>query len=189
MSAVTSSLVTVEQYEQLPEEEWRKYELSEGELVPRYGDEMSARPSHNWIRDAIIASLFNYLRQNPVGRSYSEQDFQLSEGIVRRPDVAVILDHRLGILDNDPAVVPGAPDLAVEVISPSNRADDVEKKIRQLLRAGCKAVWVLFVDQQAALVCSDDGRFEKSIEDVLEAPDMLPGFQLELRELFGSLKR
>ena len=84
MSA-TETLLTVADYAGLPEEEWRKYELSQGELVPRYGEEMSARPSHNRVRDRVIVRLGNYLDSNPVGIAISEQGFRLSPEVVRRP--------------------------------------------------------------------------------------------------------
>lgn len=170
---------------QLPDGEWQKWELSNGELVPRYGDEMGARVDRNSIRVEVTGELFNYLRANPLGRMLAEQDYRLTEGAVRRPDISIVLEANVGILADNPAVAPGAPDIAIEIVSPSNRFDDVELKISQLLDAGCRVVWVIQHALRRALICEPGfQRREVKIGGALEAPDLLPGFRLELRGLF-----
>ncbi len=186
MSAtLAKEFVTVEEYAQLPDGEWQKWELSNGELVPRYGDEMGARTDHNSIRDEVRVDLGNYLRANPIGRAITEQDFQLADGVVRRPDCSVILRENLGLIADSPAIVPGPPDLAIEVVSPSNRAEDVELKINQLLESGCKLVWVIYRRLGRVVICEPQGRRrEVGVHAALEAPELLPGFRLELGKLF-----
>ena len=110
MSA-TTTLLSVEEYAELPDEEWRKWELSDGELVPRYGDEMGARVNHNDVRGVAEYRLRHYFLQNKLGRVLAEQDFRLAEGVVRRPDVAVILKANSHILDDNPPIVPGCPEV------------------------------------------------------------------------------
>ncbi len=186
MSAATSSLVTVDQYARLPEEEWRKYELSEGELVPRYGDEIGARLDHDLLRDEVRMALALYLRKEKRGIAVVEHDFRLSPSVIRRPDVAVVLTENKELIADAPAIVPGPPDLAVEVTSPSNLSDDIELKIRQLLDAGCRAIWLVHPRRQIVVVRTTIDRYEVGIDGVLDAPDLLPGFRLELRLLFAS---
>lgn len=185
MSA-TTTLLSVEEYAELPDEEWRKWELSDGELVPRYGDEMGARVNHNDVRGVAEYRLRHYFLQNKLGRVLAEQDFRLAEGVVRRPDVAVILKANSHILDDNPPIVPGCPDIAIEVVSPSNRTEDTERKIGQLLSAGAAEVWLLYLALRKAVVRTKDGLREVSEQGALEAPDLLPGFRLPLAELFDE---
>ncbi len=182
MSA-TQTLLTVAEYNQLPEEEWPKYELSEGELVPRYGDEMSARLGHHRVRDKIMTRLNVFLETNGVGITVAEMDFRLAEDIVRRPDVSFVSNDRSYILDDDPTIVPGAPDLAIEVVSPSNRLDDMELKVDQLLNAGCQAVWLIHRATNKAFVCTPTARTLVRLDGLLEAAELLPGFKLPLSEI------
>ncbi len=81
---------------------------------------------------------------------------------------------------------PGAPDLAVEIISPGNEAADIQKKTRELLRAGCRLVWVVYPDTQTVkahpLACAHT----LEIDDALDGADVLPGFKLPLREIFRA---
>ena len=185
MSAIAAKdHVTVEDYAQLPDGEWQKWELSDGELVPRYGDDMGARPDHNSVRVVVTGELYAYLRSNPVGRLLGEQDYELLPGVVRRPDISLVLNANLDILDENPAIAPGAPDIAIEIVSPSNRFDDVERKISQLLESGCSVVWVIQHRLQRALVCEPGIHREVKIGGALEAPDVLPGFRLNMKDLF-----
>ncbi len=186
MSAtIAKEFVTVEEYAQLPDGEWQKWELSNGELVPRYGDEMAARFDHDWLRDEVRVELGIYLRANPIGRAVTEHDFRLAEGIVRRPDCSVILRENLHLIADSPPIVPGPPDLAIEFVSPSNRAEDVELKINQLLDSGCKLVWVIYHRLGRVVICELHGRRrEVGVDAALEAPELLPGFRLELEDLF-----
>lgn len=79
----------------------------------------------------------------------------------------------------------GAPDLAVDVISPSDRASEVIAKAGNWLRSGCSAVWVIDPETKTATVYSN-GRptLFLSADDALVCEELLPGFRLPLGELF-----
>ena len=77
-------------------------------------------------------------------------------------------------------------DIAIEVVSPSNRTEDTERKIGQLLSAGAAEVWLLYLALRKAVVRTKDGLREVSEQGALEAPDLLPGFRLPLAELFDE---
>src|SRR5689334_6221028 len=102
---VISSLLTVEQYAQLPEEETMRTELVEGEVV-RTGD---AKFLHERIKANAIKILIGYVLQNPIGEVFSESMFKLGPRDGRIPDVSFLLNARLAAQDRD-GFLTGAPD-------------------------------------------------------------------------------
>jgi Uma2 family endonuclease len=79
----------------------------------------------------------------------------------------------------------GAPDLAVEVVSPGDRAGEVLAKVHEWLDAGCRAVWV--VDPQTRTVAVHRSRNEIAVlqsTDTLSGGDLLPGFSVPVSEIF-----
>ena len=98
-----------------------QYELVNGELVPL----SSPTPKHGRIRRRLERALEDYFALQPTGEVMSETDCRLSSEIVRRPDLMVFLGERSGQIDEYQAPVPFAPDIAVEVVSPSESAVDI----------------------------------------------------------------
>jgi Uma2 family endonuclease len=177
----TRTLISLEEYEALPEtENGFEYELSSGELI------VLASPTlfHNWIRDDILERFRVFLRQHPhLGRVTSETDFRLGPNTVRRPDVAFISAAKLESVDPRKRL-DFAPDLAIEIASPN---DDLPRKIQDYLAAGTR-VWALYPDarigriqqprEQALVRDADAG-------DSLEDADLLPGLKISLAEIFS----
>ena len=103
---------------------------------------------------------------------------------VRSSDIAFISAERL------PAKVPqgyfdGAPDLAVEVLSPNDRASEVQGKIRDWLDAGCRAVWI--VDPETKSVTIYKSTHDIAVlgaTDTLTDAEILPGFNAAISEIF-----
>ena len=90
---------------------------------------------------------------------------------------------------NAPKVLPDrlvevAPDLAVEVISPSNEAADTHRKIRQLFAAGTTLVWIVYPNMQIVDVHTRAGATTLEADDTLSGGDVLPGFEIPVREIF-----
>lgn len=177
----TRTLVTVEEYEALPEvENGVEYELSEGELIVL----ASATLFHNWMRDEILERFRIFLRQHPeMGRVASETDFWLTANTVRRPDVAFIAARKLASLDPHQKLE-FAPDLAIEIASPH---DDLPRKIRDYLAAGTR-VWALYPDARIARIHKPGEPAavrDAEAGDSLEDAELVPGFKLTLAEIFG----
>jgi Uma2 family endonuclease len=104
---------------------------------------------------------------------------------VRAPDVAFVSRQRLEAVGEIEGYWPGAPDVAVEVISPSDRYTDVEDKVVEWLEAGSRMVIVVNPRQRAATVYharTDVVRLTE--EDTLEGGEVVPGWQLPIREVF-----
>jgi Uma2 family endonuclease len=104
---------------------------------------------------------------------------------VRAPDVGFVRRQRLGVT---PILgfFPGAPDLAVEVLSPDDRPREVLAKAQDWLDAGCEVVWI--VDPAKRMVAVHRSGIDTSYlgeNDTLSAEGLLPGFQLRVAEIFG----
>lgn len=183
MARSRKSLMTADEIYRLPNDNLR-YELVRGHLAA----EPPVGYRHGRLAVAIASALENYAKESGYGISVtSEVGFQLSHDpdTVRGPDVAVLRKPRLAELDDDSRFFPGAPDLAVEVLSPSDRPNAVSDKIKDYLDAGTHVVWIVDPQRRDVVVYTPDGRRILSVDETLDAPDLLPGFLLVLRDLFA----
>src|SRR5947207_2922315 len=85
------------------------------------------------------------------------------------------------------ADIPGAPDLAIEVLSPNDTASQVRRKIRQYFAAGAQGVWVVYPETLEVEMWRGPARPQVVLQeaDLLEAPDLLPDFAFRIGDLFG----
>jgi Uma2 family endonuclease len=174
----TKTLMTVEEFEQMQTSETEDYELVDGELVLL----PSATPRHGKIRDLAGHLLWAYFKGNPIGEAISEIDCRLAEYTVRQPDLAIFLGEHVKQMDIDKIPVPFAPDIAVEVLSPSEKAIDVRRKVLDYLRGGSQEVWLLDHANGEILVHTSNGIRVLQEKDVLESP-LLPGFSAAVTDL------
>ncbi len=182
MSSTTTKL-TFEEFQDLPEQEGTRYELDEGELV------MEPSPSflHNRIRDRIAARLSEFVKGHRLGEVIVEMDFRLADRTVRNPDVAFVTAEHLAKIDVDRSPVEGAPALAVEVISPSNLAQDTAKKVEQYLSAGTHVVWVVYPSLRLVEVHRQDSILQvKAPDSLVEEKVLGRKFSLSLAALFSE---
>jgi Uma2 family endonuclease len=96
------------------------------------------------IRQRIGEQLTQFARSHHLGVAVESTGFWLGADTVRNPDVAFISTEHLRHIKPDHSPVEGAPALAIEVISPTNLAQDTAKKVRQYLEAGSRAVWLVY---------------------------------------------
>jgi len=169
-------------FTQLPEHSGIAYELDEGELLV----EASPVLSHNRIRDRIARALNDYAEQTGMGEVTTEVDFRLAPDVVLNPDVAFIGAAHLAKVDPDSWPIEGAPLLAVEIISPSNTAGEIARKIRHYLKGGCSQVWIIYPALRTVEVHEKHGM--NVIEGVLREQYLFPGFSLDLAYLFDGKK-
>ena len=179
MSAAT--LVSVEQFVNMPREERVRFELVEGELVPV----ASGTPTHAWIRDTLLIRLSGYLDREPIGIVITEIDCRTSDETVRRPDASFLMMERWRLANPNTIPLPFPPDIAVEVLSPSETAMDVSRKAHEYLAAGTREVW--FIDpcnREIMIRTAEDVRL-LAPETLLESP-LLPGFSVPVSEVLAS---
>ncbi|HEX5482755.1 MAG TPA: Uma2 family endonuclease [Terriglobia bacterium] len=181
----TKTLLTVKDYAALEEPEGVRYELSNGELIVT----PSSSHFHNRIRDDLNSRLWAFVKEHKLGEVTSETDVKLVGEVVRRPDVAFIRAHRLEGVDLDQSPLPVAPDLAIEIVSKNDRADDLMLKVSQYLRAGAQAVWLMYPNTRLAYRYLP-GKLQPEVRtaeanDKFEEPGLLPGFALPLTQIFS----
>lgn len=180
----TTTKLSFEEFQKLPEREGAIYELDEGELLM----EPSPALRHNLIRQRIAVKLIEFAKSKHLGVVAEEMDFRLAKDVVRNPDVAFIANEHLRNIDIDRSPVEGAPALAVEVISPGNSAEDIAKKTQQYLRGGSQTVWIVYPKLRLVEVHSASGVKQIREPAALEEPALLPGFALSLRYIFDEIE-
>jgi Uma2 family endonuclease len=176
----TKTLLTVQEFLRLPESVGTqdvRYELVEGELVTLPLETLL----HNLVRDNVLVALLEYVDGKKRGTVIGMQACQLFGSTVRTPDVAFFRAGRTIPLDRLPE---GAPDLAVEVVSPTNTAREMDQRVSDYFAAGCRRVWVLYPEDREAYVHGLAGVTRRRGDDVLEDAELLPGFSVRVSSLF-----
>ena len=176
----TETLLTIQQFDELPIKEGVLYEMNKGELVTM----TEPMPRHNRVRDRIARRLGNFVEERKLGEVFLETGYQLTPETVRIPDVSFVSADRVREIDPDRRIQ-GAPALAIEVVSPTDLAEDLTQKVKQYLAAGAKAVWVVYPKPREVQVFRTDGAiFVRRESETLEEPEVLPGFALDLKSVF-----
>lgn len=179
---IVETLITAEQLLQMPAVE--HCELICGELIKMSPTGLE----HGRVANRISVRLGVYVEEHLLGIVTSaEAGFQISHNpdTVRAPDVAFLSSARV---PKNPIVgfFDGPPDLAVEVLSPNDRAGEVLAKIQELLNAGCRMVWL--VDPVTRTVSVYHDRRNAQVltpEDKISGEDLLPGFSVSVAEFFA----
>ena len=177
----TKALMTAEEFGQLNTADSEDYELVDGELSPL----SSGTPLHNLTRDNFVFHFRIYFRQHPIGGATGETDFRMDRGNVRRPGLSIFLGEKWNQLDLNQTPVPFAPDIAVEVLSPSEHSLEVTRKVREYLSAGSQEVWLLDQANGELQVRGKSGIRLVEAGDVLDSP-LLPGFSVAVTELLAG---
>jgi Uma2 family endonuclease len=168
-------------------QENRLCELVEGVLVEKamgFRESLLAMAIGNHLRDSV----------NPGNRGIvvgADGMMRLFAGLVRIPDVAFVSWDRLpgGKVPDEP-IPQVAPDLAVEVLSPTNTPAEMQRKREEYFQAGSTLVWIVDPDKRTVTVyTSPDDSVEHSQGDTLTGGTVLPGFVLPLDDLFAELDR
>lgn len=181
--ATTTNLLSWEAFEQLPND-GTHFEIIEGDLIA-----LPPPKSGHSIIAANAASLLGPLQEEGLGRVFVEAGYKLSENPATwiQPDVSFLRMERVHATDPDGYFL-GAPQLAVKIVSPSETARTLNRKVDILLAAGSLAVWVVYSDERKVRVFLPDGTSRRLVpEDVLTFPEMLPGWQVPVAKLFAGL--
>jgi Uma2 family endonuclease len=179
----TRTLISVAEFDRLEPPDELRYELDEGELLemvkPRYNP-------HDRIARAIDRALLKYLDKNSVGEVLSSDNlFVLGPNTKRIPDLSFMTSERIAQIQPDQDIQ-GAPDLAIEVLSPSDTATAMRKKVKQYFAAGSRAVWLVYPESREIEVRESAVGPSRVLgeNDTLEAPDLLPGFSAKVGSFF-----
>jgi Uma2 family endonuclease len=176
----TKTLLTLEEFLALPEDGY-KHELNQGELVRL----PLPRAIHSLVIQRINRSLSAYVYAQGAGEVLSEAAYLLTrehDGIARQPDVSFLSAGRVNVLDE--GCFAGAPELAVEVVSPSNEAEDLDIKINQYLRYGSKEVWVFYPKSRSVLIHRASNQIRKLSDHDTITTDLFPGWSARVADFF-----
>lgn len=176
----TKTLLTIEEFLRLPvsdDDRELRYELVEGELVELQPEMLL----HNLTRDAVFFTLMRFVGIEALGTLQCWQLFHLFGSTVRRVDVAFVKSGRKLPLDKLPE---GAPDLAVEVVSPNDAPSEVERRISDYFAGGCKRVWVFHPEHREVYIHGLAGVTRRRADETLEDAELLPEFSVKVSEFF-----
>jgi Uma2 family endonuclease len=178
-------LLTADEFLDWPDEPGRRQELIRGEVTS-----MSLPGGrHGKIAGKILRLVGNHVEAERLGDTYAaETGFIVAHDpdTVRGADVAFVRTERLAAITQPEKYVPFAPDLAVEVLSPNDRDDEVEEKVQTWLRAGALLVWTVDPDSRTVTV------YRAGVEPVtlaadqqLTGGDVIPGFACTVADFFA----
>jgi len=176
--------MTAEELLRLPAGMGERYELVKGELITM----SPAGSRHGRLVSRINSLIEQFVEREHLGAPFgAETGFILTRNpdTVRAPDAAFVSAARVPAEGLPEGFFPGAPDLAVEVISPSESATDVQRKVSQYFQAGTRLVWIVYPDmRQVVIFRSARESMALLADDMLDGGDLLPGFACRVSELF-----
>ncbi len=178
-------LVTVEDLSELPEKPGVRYELVDGEVIEIPG----ASAVHGLIVELLLRLIGAHVRDRDLGVALGDgTGYILSRtpDRLRLPDMSFVSCERVpGGEVPDEGYWQLAPDLAVEVVSPGDRAEDIHDMVQEYLEAGTIMVLVLWPRRRSATMYVPGATArEFGAEDQLDGGDVLPGFQVKVNDLF-----
>jgi Uma2 family endonuclease len=177
----TTTLITVAEFLRLPEVEGERRELIHGEVVSM----ASGHIPHEVVKKNLTKILVLWLAQNSQAELFVETMYRLDKHNSPMPDLSVLFPGR--IQPGGKGLIPGAPELAIEVVS-SEKADRLEDKIELYFSHGSKSVWVVYPRSRTVRIFDVTGgakRFER--DQPLVDPAVLPGFSVPTSAIFAGV--
>ena len=185
MSLTITKPFTADELLALPDDGWR-YELVKGELI-----RMSPTgQEHGEITINVTVPLATHVKSKKLGVVLAaESGFWLERDpdTVRAPDIAFISRERYVKVGRTPKYWEGAPDLAVEVLSPSDTVKRVEGKVVSWLQSGARMVWIVSPKLHTVTVYLSLTEISVLTEkDILDGGEVIPGFEIPVAEVFAE---
>ncbi len=179
-------LHTVDDLIALPDD-GKRYELHNGEIVEVGTSSRKHTKLGVWIAHIILT----WVLAKKLGGDVTGADgtYKLTDHDTRVPDAAYTSAARTATLPSDTVFYPFAPDLAVEIKSPSNSKIEMHKLAVLYLDAGARLVWIVDYEAFTVTVYQADGqRFLVSKDGELDGGDVLPSLKLSLNEMFAVIE-
>jgi Uma2 family endonuclease len=179
-----TALLTSEQYLALPDEFDKNGNHVKDELIG--GEVVKVPPPpqlHNLVKINIIGALLQYERaqRKLAVKVLAEMAFIVTSHDTFVPDASVILKSRLNPRKHK--YITGAPELAIEVVSPTDKATHLKSKVDPYLANGSNTVWVVFPDAKSVMVHTSGSVRELKADQKIEDP-LLPGFATPVSAFF-----
>lgn len=185
MSTVTR-ITTAHELLYMPDDGFR-YELVEGELRKM----TPSGAEHGVLASEMDVLLREHVRRNDLGQVFgAETGFVIGKNpdTVLAPDASFVRKERIAVHGIPKEYFPEAPALVVEIVSPSDTAEEVDDKMRRWLAAGAELGWVIYPKGRTVTVYRslDDIRILTS-GDTLDGGLVVPGFRCRIGDLFVAL--
>lgn len=172
---------------QRPENADQHMELIEGVIytMPPAGEEHGSNGAR------FLFFIYGHVDSNKLGRVTTAETGYIvhtdpdGKQTILAPDVGFIAKARM-TPEPSRKYVSFTPDLAVEIMSPNDRAEDIHLKVNKYLQYGTRAVWVAYPETRTVVVHTKDGAKTLDENDTLEGGDLLPGFTLRVGEIFST---
>lgn len=186
---VKQQLVTAEELWEMPEVPGKRFELVDGEVIEVPG----ANDLDMTIMVIVFKLLDRFVEQHdsglvrPDGLAFV---LRRNPDVVRIPDVSFVPWERVPEGGASEFFWEGPPTLAVEIVSPSDRANDIQERVQDYLDAGTRLVWVLWPRTRSVSVFTPhaDTR-ELGPDSTLDGGSLLPGFSVRVSDLFEIPRR
>ncbi len=177
---------TDEEFMALPQDGHR-YEIVNGELI----DMGNSGALHGYVCSTLMILLGAYIRTHKLGAMFdSSTAFKMKNGNRRSPDISFFAKERLqGMTELPSGFLDGAPDLAVEVLSPGNTVEEIHDKLVEYFENGTRLAWIIHPNENYVLVyrsAQEPDRLVKSV-DSLDGEEVIPEFTLPVADLFQKL--
>ena len=179
---IDASVLTYEDYRKTPDDQ--RYELLDGVLVVL----PTPNIAHQRVLGDLSFALHDFVREKRVGAAFLRMAVVLSDTNVVEPDITFVSESRMDIVETDN--IRGAPDLVVEIISPSNPERDVVRKRDIYARHGVGEYWIADPDARSIRVMTLEGSTysiigEYGVGDKLTSP-ILKGLRLGVEGVFAA---
>lgn len=185
MAAQPNWLITAEAFAALPRDGWRA-ELIRGEVVTM----PAAFTDHGETAMNLGAIVTTYVKAQHLGKTFAaETGFLIARNpdTVRAPDFAFIQTSRVTPVASTTGWGQVIPDLVAEVVSSSDRSNEIDQKVRMWLDAGVQLVWVLYPQTRTIFAHTPNAPVSMlKSGGVLAGGDVLPGFSVAVDEIFGE---
>ncbi len=176
-------LVTVEELWQMGSH-GKNYELVRGELI-----EMAPPGGTHGNTAANLSSLLlSLVKEKNLGVVMVETGYKLASDpdTVRGPDISFLSSAKIPPAGLPDGYIDGAPDLAVEIVSPGDTASEIQDKVQDYLTYGVQLVWVVYPSQRLVVVHNPDGTSRTLHEtDTLSGEVVLSGFSCRVADIFS----
>ncbi len=176
-----ASPLTIDDFEQLPDELALNHELVDGKLVDVSGNTLG----HNLLRDLLISMLALHVTERRLGRVVGEQEYDFG-GNAHGPDVTFFGSLKERLCETSRRVQKFVPDLAIEVVSQNDSFAKLIKKADRYRTCGTKEAWILDIDSRRAFVFSDEREAILDENGMFES-SLIPGFSVRIGDLFDRL--
>ena len=194
-ASVQTEKLTVDEFMRLYETEG-PFEILDGERI----DQVSTGAKHGVIARTLWRALDRFIESHALGELFHEQAFILPDpenknwvGGSRIPDLMFVNSARYaaywdeyGEQENPPMAL--IPDLVVEIVSPTDIHEDVDRKVDLSLEDGVQQVWVIKPKTQTVTVYEGSQRRNLTKDHTLTGSDILPGFEIPVASLFEEIK-